>query len=51
MSEKEKQIMKNLCEVLPTVSEATKEYFLGLGEGIAIASENFKKNAEQNKDK
>lgn len=36
MSEKEKQIIKNIAEVLPFLDENKKNYLLGLGEGMVI---------------
>ena len=38
MSEKEKQILETFGELIPKLSESNKNYLLGLGEGMAIAS-------------
>lgn len=37
MLEKEKTILENLGKVIPNLSEAKKEYLLGVGDGIALA--------------
>ena len=39
MSEKEKQILETFGELIPKLSESNKNYLLGLGEGMAIASQ------------
>lgn len=36
MSEKQKEILKVLEEVLPGMSEEKQSYLLGFGEGIAV---------------
>ncbi len=36
MSEKEKQIIRNIVRVLPVLDESKKNYLLGLGEGMVI---------------
>lgn len=37
MSEKDKRIMETFGKVIPQLSEAKKEYLLGLGDGMALA--------------
>lgn len=36
--EKERQILKNFAVIMPKISRESKEYLLGLGEGMAIAT-------------
>ena len=47
MSEKEKQIVEKLKEVLPNMSDFDKGYLLGKAETMADAADNKPKNDEQ----
>jgi hypothetical protein len=38
MSEKEKEILKNVSSIIPTFTEGQKEYFAGFADGLALAN-------------
>lgn len=48
MSEKEKEIIRKVAQILPDMSDMNKGYFLGFAE--AMASQKSQKN-EENKEK
>lgn len=37
MSDKEKQALERLAEVIPKLSESNKEYILGVADGMSLA--------------
>ncbi len=39
MSEKERMILETFGKIIPKLSESDKSYLLGLGEGMAIKTE------------
>ena len=39
MSEKEKKIIETFCQLIPKLSDSSKNYLLGLGEGMSIKVE------------
>ena len=39
MSEKEKKIIETFCQIVPKLSDSSKNYLLGLGEGMSIKVE------------
>lgn len=49
MSEKEKKILETFGRIIPKLSESDKSYLLGLGEGMAIKTEQEtrRRNAEK----
>ena len=49
MSEKEKKILETFGRIIPKLSESDKSYLLGLGEGMAIKTEQEtrQRNAEK----
>lgn len=46
MLDKEKQILVTFAEIIPKLSESSKSYLLGLGEGMAIAHQKEEKQKE-----
>lgn len=43
MSEREEQIFKTFASIIPNLSEKDKDYWLALGEGMALVSKKFEK--------
>lgn len=39
MSEKEKEIIKNMSDIIPKLDTAKQNYILGMAEGMAIAKQ------------
>ena len=50
MSDKEKEILKNLVDAVPKLSEANQSYVLGIAEGMALAKESEKRSNGKNKE-
>jgi hypothetical protein len=51
MNEKEKSILENFSKILPQLTEAQKEYFMGIADGAALAFERSKKSKRKPKPK
>ena len=41
MSEREEQIFKTFATIIPNLSEKDKDYWLALGEGMALVSKKY----------
>lgn len=46
MSEKEKKIIETFCQIVPKLSDSSKNYLLGLGEGMSIKIERATESKE-----
>lgn len=47
MSEKEKDIIKDLVNAVPKLSEEKQNYILGIAEGMVLAKEDKKEKREE----